>query len=311
MRWGVIVAAAGKGRRFGRSKQLVDLAGRPLVSWSLNVFGTMPEVTAVALVVDEDTLPSYAAVLELHIRGKRALLVPGGVTRQESVFAGLRALNGEVDAVLVHDGARPLIRVDDVRRCMRPVAQGRAAFLATPVVDTIKTVDERGHVRKTLDRKTLWAAQTPQCAMYSDLERAYKEADREAFTATDDASLLERSGIDVVVVPGASENFKITTPSDLALAQAIVREREPMAPNEEEMYLLEAFVPSHVVEAIISEVEAHNGDLDGIDRELPQGVAVRAYLPASNLDRFRARFHLVAGHEATYTTRFSHGAARA
>ena len=83
-----------------------------------------------------------------------------------------------------------------------------------------------------------------------------------------------------------------------------------MLADEVEMYVLEAFVPSQVVEAIIVEIEANEGDLDGIDRELPQGVAVRAYIPGTSLERFRARFHVIAGHEATYTTRFSHGMQR-
>lgn len=310
MRWGVIIVAAGKGRRFGRPKQLVDLAGRPLVAWSLATFASMPEIAMLALVVDEAARPSFTHVFDGNLRGKRGLLVPGGMTRQESVYAGLRALQGEVDAVVVHDGARPLVRADDARRCMRVVAPGMASCLAAPVVDTIKAVDEHGHVRRTLDRTTLWAAQTPQCAMYADIERAYREAGREVFEATDDAGVMEHAGIEVSVIPGTAENFKITTPADLTVAQAIVRERKPMLPDEEEMYFLEAFVPTHVVEAIINEVEANDGDLDGIDRELPQGVAVRAYLPGSNIERFRARFHIVAGHDATYTTRFSHGANR-
>ena len=271
----------------------------------------MPEITEIVVVAEAATQQSVRALLAGIASDKQTLVVLGGETRQESVSAGLAALSTAVVSVLVHDGARPLIRPEDVRRGMRIVAPGRAAILAAPVVDTVKVVDDRGHITRTLDRAALWSAQTPQFAMLADMRRAHLEAGRAALVATDDASLLERCGIDVVVVPGYADNFKITTPGDLARAEAILRRREPVLPSEEEVLVIEAFIPQPALAAILSEIEHCDGDVDGIDRDLPQAIAVRAYLPASRLERFRVRFVELAGAEATFTTRFSHAMARA
>ena len=308
--WAAIVVAAGQGRRFGRPKQLIDLAGRPVVAWSLAVFASMPEIGEIVVVVEAAMEQPMRIILEGVLGNRHGTVVPGGQTRQESVRAGLAAVSSGVTNVLVHDGARPLVRADEIRRGMRVVEDGRAALLAAPVVDTVKVVDERGHVTRTLERSSLWTAQTPQFATLKDMRRAHVEAQRAAFNATDDAALLERSGITVAIVPGYSDNFKITTPSDLARAEAIFRRREPMLPSEEEVLMLEAFVAKEVVDPLVREIEACDGDIDGIDRDLPRSVAVRAYLPASRLERFRARFEHIAGEDATFTTRFSHAMAR-
>ncbi len=308
--WAAIVVAAGQGRRFGRPKQLVDLAGRSVVAWSLAVFAGIPEIGEIVVVVESSMQAPMNILLETSLGKHRSIVVVGGDTRQASVRAGLAAVSSTIDKVLVHDGARPLVRPEDVRRGMRVVEPGRAAVLATPVVDTIKHVDERGQVTRTLDRSSLWAAQTPQFAMLKDLQKAHMEAERFAVVATDDTALLERSGVAVIVVPGYADNFKITSPGDLARAEAILRHREPTLPSEEEVLMLEAFVPATVVDTLLMEIENCDGDVDGIDRDLPQSVAVRAYLPSSRLERFRQRFELIAGTDATFTTRFSHGTAR-
>ena len=309
--WAAIVVAAGQGRRFGRPKQLVDLVGRPVVSWSLTVFAGMPEISELIVVVEAPMQQAITSLLE-GVIGKncRGVVIAGGYTRQESVYAGLQAVAAHTTHVLVHDGARPLVRSDDVRRGMRVVEDGRAALLASPLVDTVKVVDDRGHVTRTLDRSSLWAAQTPQFATLKDMRRAHVEAQRAAFVATDDAALLEHAGITVAIVPGYSDNFKITTPGDLARAEAILRRREPILPTEEEVLMLEAFVPKEAVDPLLREIEACHGDVDGIDRDLPRSVAIRAYLPASHLERFRQRFEYIAGDDATFTTRFSHAMAR-
>jgi 2-C-methyl-D-erythritol 4-phosphate cytidylyltransferase len=117
----------------------------------------------------------------------------------------------------------------DVRAGMRAVRPGTAALLAAPVIDTIKVADAAGKVVRTLERSELWSAQTPQFATARDMRRAHAEAARaDAPPATDDAALLERAGLDVVVVPGPPENFKVTLPGDLARADALLRERAPL-----------------------------------------------------------------------------------
>ena len=124
---------------------------------------------------------------------------------------------------MVHDGARPLVRASDLRAGMHEVRLGRGAVLASPVVDTIKLVDPQTHcVKATLERNELWGAQTPQFATRVDFERAYDHAAQLGIEATDDVALLEAIGIDVVVVPATSENFKVTHASDVARAEALL-----------------------------------------------------------------------------------------
>jgi 2-C-methyl-D-erythritol 4-phosphate cytidylyltransferase len=233
VQWAAIVIAAGQGRRFGRPKQLVDLAGRPVLVWSLHLFASMVEVREMVVVVQPQVMEKIKPLVAELFAGRRAAVVAGGATRQESAHAGLRALSEPpLDGVLIHDGARPFLRADDVRGGMRVVRPGRAALLAVPIVDTVKQVDGEGRVVRTLDRSSLWAAQTPQFATVTDMRRAYLEAERSAFTATDDAALLEKSGVQIVVAPSHSENFKITTPGDLARAEALLRRPEPIASHE-------------------------------------------------------------------------------
>ncbi len=224
--WGAVVVAAGRGTRFGRPKQLLPLAGLPLAAWSIRSFGQMPEIADVVVVTEPEWIEAMQGVVSQIESAARLQVARGGATRQQSVYNGLRALPERCEAVLVHDGARPLVRTEDVRAGMREVRDGRGAVLAVPVVDTIKVVDaDTMTVISTLDRRTLWAAQTPQFALAHDLRRAHDEAVRDGIDATDDTALLERIGIDVIAVPGSSENFKVTLPEDLARAETLLRER--------------------------------------------------------------------------------------
>jgi 2-C-methyl-D-erythritol 4-phosphate cytidylyltransferase len=224
--WGAVVVAAGRGTRFGRPKQLLPLAGLPLAGWSIRTFGAMPEVAEVVVVTEPEWIEAMQGVVSQLGFAASFAVVPGGETRQQSVSNGLRALADRCEAVLVHDGARPLVRAEDVRAGMREVREGRGAVLAVPVVDTIKVVDaETMSVVSTLDRGTLWAAQTPQFALVRDLRRAHEEAASAGVEATDDTALLERIGIEVAAVPSSSENFKVTLPEDLVRAETLLRER--------------------------------------------------------------------------------------
>ncbi|MBV8066872.1 MAG: 2-C-methyl-D-erythritol 4-phosphate cytidylyltransferase [Candidatus Eremiobacteraeota bacterium] len=223
MTWAAVIVAAGRGARLGAPKQLLDLAGTPMVGWSVRAFASMDEIAMLVVVTEPESIePIQALCAQLACR-KRWSVVRGGATRQESVYEGLRNVSEGCDSVLVHDGARPLVSVDDVRGGMREVRVGRAALLATPVVDTIKRVDaESLRVEKTLDRGTLWAAQTPQFARTAELRAAHEAARSQGVEATDDAALLERAGVAVIVVPSSSENFKVTLPADVARARVIL-----------------------------------------------------------------------------------------
>lgn len=224
--WGAIVVAAGRGTRFGRPKQFVELCGRPMVEWSLRLFAAMPEVAELVVVTEAEWCTPMRALLDGFAQADCATVVQGGATRQQSMYAGLRALSSRCDAVFVHDGARPLVRAEDIRTAMRHVRPACGAVLATAVVDTVKVVDTTTMtVRETPDRATLWAAQTPQFAMRADLERAHDAAVAAGVDCTDDVALLERIGIRVVVVPSSSDNFKVTHPADVVRAETLLRER--------------------------------------------------------------------------------------
>ena len=232
MTFAAIVVAAGRGVRFGRPKQLVEVAGRPLVAWSFATFGAMPELGELVVATEEEHLDTMEALAARYAPQLRATVVRGGATRQESVRRALDAVSGGCDAAFVHDGARPLVQAADVRRGMAATRPGTGALLAAPVVDTIKVVRPGGRqVSRTLDRSELWAAQTPQFGSLEDLRRAHAEAWAAGIEATDDAMLLERLGCAVVVVPASAENFKVTLPGDRDLAEAILRERTILAAN--------------------------------------------------------------------------------
>jgi len=226
VKWAAIVVAAGRGTRLGRPKQFIDLAGLPMVGWSIQTFASLPEITELVIATEPESIAPMQALAERLAPNLRRRVVRGGARRQDSAREAIGALGEDCDAVLVHDGARPLVIAADVRAGMREVRAGRAAFLAQPVLDTIKMVDARSKiVEATLDRERLWAAQTPQFALVADLLAAHQRADRESVSVTDDAALLERAGIAVVAVPSTSENFKVTLPADVARARAILSER--------------------------------------------------------------------------------------
>jgi 2-C-methyl-D-erythritol 4-phosphate cytidylyltransferase len=228
LNWAAVIVAAGRGARFGRPKQFVELAGLPMVGWSIQTFAAMSEVARLVVATESELIDEMRGLLARFAPECPSTVVMGGPTRQASVYEGLKAVSPECDAVFVHDGARPLVRAPDVRAGMREVRAARAAVLGAQVVDTVKIVEPRTRrVAETLDRRLLWAAQTPQFALTTEMRRAHEQALRDGFGATDDAVLLERIGIEVVVVPSTGENFKVTLPEDMTRAEAILRGRAP------------------------------------------------------------------------------------
>jgi 2-C-methyl-D-erythritol 4-phosphate cytidylyltransferase len=231
LRWAAVIVAAGRGERFGRPKQLVDVAGLPMVGWSLRAFAEMPEIVAVVVVTEEPWIEPMRELFAQLAPAHEARVMRGGTTRQESVRNGLHAVPPDCEAVLVHDGARPLVRAGDVRAAMREVRAGRAALLTGPIVDTMKVIDPRSRrVTQTVDRETMRAAQTPQLATLADMWRAHDDASRGGIEATDDATLLERIGIEVVAVDATGENFKVTMPADVTRAEALLHEQTQVRP---------------------------------------------------------------------------------
>jgi 2-C-methyl-D-erythritol 4-phosphate cytidylyltransferase len=214
---GAIIVAAGSGERLGAGlpKALVDLHGRPMVDWSLSTFAGHPQVAAIVVVAPPDAV----AVLTAGAAG-RALVVPGGASRQDSVKAGLSALPADVSHVLVHDAARPLVPPSVISTVIAALRAGLDAVIPVlPVIDTIKRVDAHGVVQATVDRASLRTVQTPQGFRRDVLVAAHRSGQARSLTAiTDDAGLVEAIGRAVQTVPGSELAFKITTPHDLQLA---------------------------------------------------------------------------------------------
>jgi 2-C-methyl-D-erythritol 4-phosphate cytidylyltransferase len=229
-RFCAIVVAAGRGTRFGRPKQLIDVAGRPLVAWSFSTFAAIDEIEDLVIATERENFDAMAELARTFAPRLTTHVVAGGATRRESTYNAIAAIPPACDGAFVHDGARPLVTVADIRAGMAAVEPGVASLLAAPVIDTIKVVSPGSHtVTKTLDRTELWAAQTPQFATTVDLRRAHELGARDSREATDDAVLLERAGCRVVVVPATSENFKVTLRGDRELAAAILHERASLA----------------------------------------------------------------------------------
>jgi 2-C-methyl-D-erythritol 4-phosphate cytidylyltransferase len=205
--WAIVVAG-GSGRRFGQHKQFAMLADQPVAQWS--VAACRPTAAGVVLVVPSGFEHAGDCGAER--------VVIGGATRSASVRCGLAAVPDEADVIIVHDAARPLASPTLFDAVATAAAETGAAICALPVSDTIKRVDD-GLVAETLDRRALVAVQTPQAFEAALLRRAHAVGAEATDEATDDATLVERLGVPVRVVPGDPGNFKITTPADLKAAE--------------------------------------------------------------------------------------------
>jgi 2-C-methyl-D-erythritol 4-phosphate cytidylyltransferase len=220
---GAIIAAAGVGRRFGEGDKLfAPLAGRPLIAHTLMAFEVCRAVEAVVLVLAEENLERGRGLVASAGFDKVAAICSGGPRRQDSVRLGLEALP-ECRWVVVHDGARPLVTAALIEAGLTAAAETGAAIAAVPLADTLKEAGEDDLIARTIDRRNLWAAQTPQVFERELLREAHRRAQAEA---TDDAALVEALGRRVKVFPGSARNLKMTTAADLALAQALLAENE-------------------------------------------------------------------------------------
>jgi 2-C-methyl-D-erythritol 4-phosphate cytidylyltransferase len=229
---GVVVPAAGSGRRLGGggAKALVPLAGRALLVHAVAAMDANRRVAAVVVVGHPDALEATAKLLAEEGVAKLAAVVAGGPTRQASVAAGLRALPPGPGYVAVHDAARPLVAPGAVDRLLAALQEAEADGVAgvvpgLPVVDTVRRVDAAGRSGGVVDRERLRAMQTPQLFVRLILEEAHRLALRDGVEGTDEAALVELAGHPVQVVPGDPENLKVTTPLDLAVAEALLARR--------------------------------------------------------------------------------------
>ncbi|MEU8462646.1 2-C-methyl-D-erythritol 4-phosphate cytidylyltransferase [Streptomyces sp. NPDC029003] len=234
-RTAAVIPAAGRGVRLGPGapKALRALGGTPMLIHAVRAMARSRAVSLVVLVAPSDGVAEVRNLLDEHALPDRTeiLVVPGGETRQESVRAGLDALPADVTSVLIHDAARPLVPVETVDSVIEAVRGGAPAVVpALPLADTVKEVEPGGPgepepVVATPERARLRAVQTPQGFDLATLLRAHEAIAVSGDGATDDAGMVERTGVTVVVVPGHEEAFKVTRPLDLVLAEAVLARR--------------------------------------------------------------------------------------
>lgn len=221
-----VLVAAGSGERFGNSaKVLAPLLHRPVLAWTLDAFQQTPDITGIVIVVGPHTEPDVRELVSSGGWPKVIAIVQGGNTRQDSMANGVAAVPLDTDVVLVHDAARPLVTPQQITRCIEVAQEHGGAIFAAPVTDTIKKVHD-GEIVETIDRSTLWGAQTPQAFRFDEMNAIVEYSQLTTLPMTDEASLAEVLEIPVQIVPGDSINLKITWPTDLIVAEALLRARK-------------------------------------------------------------------------------------
>ena len=219
-----LVPSAGSGQRMNNSrddKPFLELNGKPLIFHVLSGLENSKLVDQIILIVKENYIEEARGIVSKYALRKVACVIPGGKTRSHSVANGLAKVEaGDDDIILVHDGARPLLKEKNIQDVVDSARKCGAAVLGIPCTSTIKKVTEENIIEKTVDRKVLWEAQTPQAFRFDIIKEAYK--DFEELGVTDDSGLVEKSGKKVHIVPGDKNNIKVTVPEDLKLAEAIL-----------------------------------------------------------------------------------------
>lgn len=244
-----VVPAAGRGLRMGHEqpKQFLELSGRPILSYTLEAVSRVQPAPDIILVVPKDCIPQAQELVSCHKRlsangtrlqqpnfsdrrldpqpaqqpghttsqqGAGITIVAGGVERQDSIYNALRVLPEDCEWVLIHDGVRPFVTLQLLQKTLHAAQQTGAAIAAIPVTDTVKRVRQQ-HVVATLSRDEIWLVQTPQVFRKEIILQAYRAAQHNGWSGTDDAFFVEQLNIPVHVVPGERSNLKITTPEDL------------------------------------------------------------------------------------------------
>lgn len=220
-----IIVAAGGGKRFGGNtpKQFLELAGKPLIIHTLERFEACSEIDEIILVLPSVQTANFYQTIEKFEIKKLSRVVSGGATRAESVWNGVEAVNSEqAEIIAVHDGARPLVTVEEIGATIRKAEETGAACLVAPVTDTIKEISG-DKILRTIDRSRLRRALTPQCFHYEILRRAF-EQNKFGEDMTDESFMVEKSGVIVSLVEGSARNIKITHPEDFAIAEILLKD---------------------------------------------------------------------------------------
>lgn len=221
----VIIVAAGKGRRMGAdiNKQYLKLDGKEILAHTIEKFERSNSINEIIVVTSKDELGfCWESICKKYGFTKVKKIVAGGKERQDSVYNGLIELDEKAEIVLIHDGARPLIRHEQIEESIKVASQVGGCVVGVPVKDTIKICDNNQKVLETPSRDTLWSVQTPQVFQYDIIMEAYEEGFKKKLSATDDSMMVEALGYPVEVISGRYDNIKITTPEDLVIAENMV-----------------------------------------------------------------------------------------
>lgn len=223
---GIVIPAAGQGRRMGKNinKQFLNLLGKPILYHTIKSFIDWGKAAEIVVVLNTEEIDHFNDKIKRFFsnRDTRIITADGGKSRKESVYNGIRSLRRDLEYVMIHDGARPLLTVDLIESTYQAVKEFEAVSCGVKVKDTIKIVNE-SFSRKTLNRDSLRAIQTPQAFKTDLIISAHENFSKDA--ALDDASLVEELGKEVYIINGDYNNLKITTAEDLKPAEMILKER--------------------------------------------------------------------------------------
>lgn len=222
-----ILPAAGSGKRMGKDikKQFLKLNGKEIIVYTIEKFEQCNEVDEIIIVTTEETIPFLWEIVKREGFQKVVAIVKGGTERQHSVYAGICAVSEKTDFVIVHDGVRPFVAIEDISKTIEIAKQKGACVLGVKTKDTIKICDEENKIIQTPKRDFVWCIQTPQVFKKSLLLKAFEKANKTGFVGTDESVLIEQMGFDVFVEEGHYDNIKITTPEDMMIAEAFVKKQ--------------------------------------------------------------------------------------
>lgn len=225
-----IILASGVGKRMGanRNKVFLELGGKPLIFYTIENFERSDAIDHIVLVVRDDEIEEMQLIVDQYGFNKVSHIIPGGKERQHSGHNGVKCVmenyqNIDDGILLFHNGANPFVENDEIKRVLCAAKKHGAAVVGHKTKDTIRRVDEKGLSRGVIDRSELWNMQTPQAIEISLAREAFDTAERDDFLGTDDVSLVERLKKDVIIVEASDNNFKITTPIDLILAEILLK----------------------------------------------------------------------------------------
>ncbi|PID52589.1 MAG: 2-C-methyl-D-erythritol 4-phosphate cytidylyltransferase [Candidatus Moraniibacteriota bacterium] len=233
----VLASGVGKRMRGGKNKVLLELGGKPLIFYALDNFVQCDDIDEIVIVAREEEIELMQDLVNWFDIKKIAHIIPGGDERQYSAYNGVQCICEAYDhediVVLFHNGANPFVESEEIERVIIAAREHGAAVVGHKTKDTVRKVSDKGFSEGVLNRNELWNMQTPQAIKLEIARTAFEQAKENEFLGTDDVSLVENIGGDVVIVEASDNNFKVTTPIDLVLAETILKNKEETKRNEE------------------------------------------------------------------------------